>query len=1300
LSSQATLELYIVAKDNASKSLKTIGGNVEDLGKQTDKLAKLDFGKFESGLASTADTLGKLALPMVGVGVAAGKMAMDFDTSLRNINSIAGLSESSLSNLGQSFIDLSLDSSKTLEGAGALADGFYDIQSSGFAGADGMKVLEAATKASSAGMTQTAVASRALTGALNAYGLGADQAGRVSDVMFQTVNAGVITFEQLAGSIGQVLPTAAAANVSIEQVGAAIASMTKSGIAGSVAVTDLNSLINAVIKPTQAASDAAKTFGFDLSLAALQSKGLNGFLADMVAKTGGGAENISTLITSQEGLAAALSLSKGNLQGFNADLDGMKTSAGAADRAFQEMSKAASSQIKIAKKDLEAAAISIGSVLLPKVVDATNAIAKMAESFAKLPKDERDKYTNIALGIGEATVAVYGFTKAVQAGIAVWGAGATVVKGVGTAIALVGGTAVASTALLAGLGIGIYELQQASDKHRDSLLTEVDALTERSNVYKDAQSAITALSTASGVDDRVQAVHTQRLQDLTDQYHALMHEQVAVREGLIQIAPGDEAAWAAQMRTQVKELNEELQKEVKASRLVAGASQALATVVQGTGSAYTVAAQGVQAATTAAAALAAVPLDPEALKAYQQALQDTATGAHTAFADMFNDQRKYASESANAATKHWQTIKAIDDELGLKTISAERRGQLETDRTKENETYEGMTADLKRNLTEQIAANRSALGTMLRDRLAAERTAPGVDTAKADAAIADIERRYGLLPDFAGKAAADSLAIVEGGIREGSDRTTAQIGRDADAVQRHYADMDKAANTLKTTLGTQAENKLFGPDEQANAAILTREWGRAAALLAEFPGLADRATGTIEELSKSLAAERTLKIHTEAVVGDVPERLKGIQDQADAIDTRAPAYVRVTTDSELTKIALEGTIATLDVLDRHPVVDKQVTTNAPAITGQINDTSSAYSGLAALPTPDKAITTNAPTITGQINDTGSAYNGLAALPAPDLHITTNAAEIANLLSGVTAAMGSIPTSKTIRIAAGIDPELMHKSPSPIEREMALIDEFASRTHVFTFATAGTPIGDLAAYAGAANPLGAGMSIGGPNLPQLADDLTTVATAADTAAAAFKSLDDRAAGMFKGSKSLGDVLSFSGSGGDMPGSSGGGGLGANADYGKQAGTGAGMGFGEGWQQGIEQITPGIEDTARMTFDQLQTTVILPWQDDTREFFGAAGFGFIGAASVGIMSAGGGLAEAAGQAGGAAGAALAAGLNGSVPAAVSAIGTVQAALDALQDKTVTVTVNTVHTTDGRTDDSLGGLLDGLRGIGAHP
>src|SRR5215218_3845248 len=96
---------------------------------------------------------------MVGVGAAIAaplvlgvKSAIDFGREMANVNSILQLSDEGIADLGQQVTDLSPIVNK---GPTELASALYDIASSGFTGAEGLDVLEAAANAANAGLTST-----------------------------------------------------------------------------------------------------------------------------------------------------------------------------------------------------------------------------------------------------------------------------------------------------------------------------------------------------------------------------------------------------------------------------------------------------------------------------------------------------------------------------------------------------------------------------------------------------------------------------------------------------------------------------------------------------------------------------------------------------------------------------------------------------------------------------------------------------------------------------------------------------------------------------------------------------------------------------------------------------------------------------------------------------------------------------------------------------------------------------------------------------------------------------------------
>ena len=329
------------------------------------------------GLAAAgAFMLGRQLLTAFTAGI---QLSAQFETNMRNVNSITGMSEQALGGLSQQVLDLS----KTLpQDANNLASGLYDIASSGFQGAQGLQVLEASAKAATAGMSTTATAAQAISGVLNAYGLSAASAKDVSDSLFQTVNLGVLTFDDLGQGMGQVIGTAAAAGVSIDGVGAAIATMTKAGIKPAESFTALNQLLAQMIQPGDALSGVFKSLGYESGAAALKSKGLDGVMADLQRVTGGNVTTMSELFTDIRSLKGALALTsdQGKLYtGVISDWSAAHEAAGATARALAEQMKATSAQWTLVVNAIKAGTIEVGLKLLPVLTTLMQSMMDLAK---------------------------------------------------------------------------------------------------------------------------------------------------------------------------------------------------------------------------------------------------------------------------------------------------------------------------------------------------------------------------------------------------------------------------------------------------------------------------------------------------------------------------------------------------------------------------------------------------------------------------------------------------------------------------------------------------------------------------------------------------------------------------------------------------------------------------------------------------------------------------------------------------------------------------------------------------------
>ena len=270
---------------------------------------RLDIGKFRSGLSRANALLERnrevamrASMALAGIGAAIGatmglaaREAAGFESEMRNVNSILHESEEGFAALSKAVLGLS---GKTGKAPQDLARGLYDIASSGFSGAEGLQILEASAKAATAGITDTATAVRAGTAVLNAYGKSASEIGRVQDILFKTVERGVITYEQLALNLGDVIAMAAQAKIPLEEIGAAIAAMTKAGVQPAEAFTSLNRIIQGIIAPTSDAATAAAGLGVELSASALEAKGLSAIMLEVARAAGTGTKELSDLAKS------------------------------------------------------------------------------------------------------------------------------------------------------------------------------------------------------------------------------------------------------------------------------------------------------------------------------------------------------------------------------------------------------------------------------------------------------------------------------------------------------------------------------------------------------------------------------------------------------------------------------------------------------------------------------------------------------------------------------------------------------------------------------------------------------------------------------------------------------------------------------------------------------------------------------------------------------------------------------------------------------------------------------------------
>ncbi len=323
------------------------------------------------GLAGMSAGFLAAAAAAAAVGAAIGlttAAANKFETSMANVSTL--VDTASVSTKGMANEILALDS--RLGSAKELTDALYQALSAGVEPAKAVAFVGESAKFAKAGLTDAFTAVDVLTTAINAYGLSADSATGISDILFQTIKLGKTTGAELASTLGDVIPTAATLGVEMDELGAAMVAFTKQGINTANATTQLRALFTAFIKPSEAMTEALKAAGHESGSMLLQTEGLAGALKFLEEQTGGNIEALSELLPNQRAIKAAFALGKDSANEYTTALAAMGEASGSTQTAFEKQRLG----FQAFKNELNKLSIRIGQAFLPAVDDITGMLTK------------------------------------------------------------------------------------------------------------------------------------------------------------------------------------------------------------------------------------------------------------------------------------------------------------------------------------------------------------------------------------------------------------------------------------------------------------------------------------------------------------------------------------------------------------------------------------------------------------------------------------------------------------------------------------------------------------------------------------------------------------------------------------------------------------------------------------------------------------------------------------------------------------------------------------------------------------
>lgn len=275
--------------------------------------------------------------------------------------------------------------------------------------AEANDLLTASNKLAIGGLADTEATVNALSKATANFGTQGVDSARAADVFFGTVRDGQVTIDELASAFPRVAATAGLVGLEFEETNAAIAVLSKTQGSAKEGASALKAALSNLLKPTKAAKDEAKRArlvykDFEFSQAALEAKGLTGFIEDLneanrrLQARGKKGLKLADLFGSVEAVNAIASLTD-QVDTLRTTTENAVNSAGAADRAFKTIADEDAFRAAQAQAKFRQVREDVGKALIPVFADLAEQVTPLARTLAKWARDNPELVATIGKAV-------------------------------------------------------------------------------------------------------------------------------------------------------------------------------------------------------------------------------------------------------------------------------------------------------------------------------------------------------------------------------------------------------------------------------------------------------------------------------------------------------------------------------------------------------------------------------------------------------------------------------------------------------------------------------------------------------------------------------------------------------------------------------------------------------------------------------------------------------------------------------------------------------------------------------------
>ena len=414
---------------NAQKAISQTSKQAMRAGKEIQKVGK-NIEKVGKGLSVS------VTAPLAAIGAASIKTTMDFDASMSKVQALSGATGKQLEGLRQKCIELG---GSTAWSASQVSEA---MQYMALAGWDSEAMLEG-TKgimdAASASGEDLANVCDIITDGLSAFNMTAKDSSRFADVLAKTAASSNTTIGMMGEAFTYAGSVAGSFNYSIEDTAVAIGLMANSGIKASQAGTALRKILTEMQGTVEITGDKLGSYVIEVANADGKMQPLRETIIQlrdafsMLTESEKAAE--AEAIAGKTGMAGLLAIVNASDESFNALVNSIDNSTGAAAEMSEVMLNNLSGQVTIIKSGIESLAISIGTLLTPYLSKVAMKVQDVVTKFKNLSDEQKMqivKWAGIAASIGPALLVFGNVIKFIGKAVVTFGKFGKAVKGINT----------------------------------------------------------------------------------------------------------------------------------------------------------------------------------------------------------------------------------------------------------------------------------------------------------------------------------------------------------------------------------------------------------------------------------------------------------------------------------------------------------------------------------------------------------------------------------------------------------------------------------------------------------------------------------------------------------------------------------------------------------------------------------------------------------------------------------------------------------------------------------------------------